>query len=153
MEQSLTLNLPSDIKVIIWDHWWTREEVQQHPDKLFIFGGNVLQDRVQTIPRVPSTTQAVIRGLPNTWAIPTKWTSATDYLAYFDGQRDLHDFKEFLHKVNFHLQFRLQMYKAIVLPKDGIGTGKAMLKEKAPKCWELLQEFLRPLYERAQQNV
>lgn len=151
MGQEITL--PEHIKVIIWNGFWTRQDAIDNPDKLFLFGGNVLQDIVQTTPRVPKSTQAVIRGLPNTWAIPTKWTSALDYLAYFDDQKDLEDFKELLHKVNFHLQFRLQMYKAIVLSKDGIGTGKAKLQEEAPKCWELLQTFLAPLYERAEKSV
>ena len=33
--------------------------------------------------------------------------------------------------------------KTIVFPSDGIGTGKAMLKEKAPLCWEYLCKRLK----------
>lgn len=148
------INLPEHIKVIIWNGFWTRQDAIDNPDKLFLFGGNVLQDHIQTTPRIPSKTQAVIRGLPNAYPINTKWTNGTQDTAYFDDEKDIHDFKENLHKAWFHMQFRLERYNTIVIPskKNGIGTGTAYLKEKAPKCWELLQEFLAPLYERAKES-
>lgn len=42
---------------------------------------------------------------------------------------------------------RIKIYidegKTIVFPQDGIGTGKAMLKEKAPLCWKYLCKRLK----------
>ena len=35
--------------------------------------------------------------------------------------------------------------KIIVIPADGIGTGKAVLQEKAPRCFEYLQSELQKL--------
>lgn len=35
--------------------------------------------------------------------------------------------------------------KTIVIPSAGIGTGKAKLKEKAPKCFEYLSNELNRL--------
>ena len=35
--------------------------------------------------------------------------------------------------------------KTIVIPSGGIGTGKAKLKEKAPKCFEYLSNKLNKL--------
>jgi len=41
------------------------------------------------------------------------------------------------------LKFKLYEGKTIVFPQDGLGTGKAMLKEKAPLCWEYLCKRLK----------
>ena len=33
----------------------------------------------------------------------------------------------------------------LVMPKDGIGTGRALLKQNAPKTWSYLQQAIRKL--------
>lgn len=148
------MQLPEHIKVEIWNGFWTRQDALNNPDKLFLFGGNVIQDFLQDNPLIPKSTQAVIRGLKNTIPIMTKWTSGTNEAAYF---RDVDDFEFQFYLANAEDTIRSSIVfdvdpKTIVLPKDGIGTGKAMLQQKALKCWELLQEFLKPLYERAEQS-
>ena len=147
------MELPQHIKVIIWDGHWSRQDVIDNPDKLFLFGGNFLQDTLQTYPTIPSKTQAVIRRLDNAFAINTKWTNGTADNAYL-RDIDFVDFKEYLRKVNLHLSYSWSIYNILVLPsrENGIGTGTAFLETKAPKCWKLLQEFLAPLYERANQE-
>lgn len=57
-------------KVEIYEGNWSREEVEQSTDKVFLFGDNT-DDRLNTH-YVPSSTQAVIRGLPNAVGIDTK---------------------------------------------------------------------------------
>lgn len=154
MGQEVTL--PEHVKVEIWDGFWTRQDAIDNPDKLFLFGGNVIQDFLQDNPLIPKSTQAVIRGLENTIPIMTKWTSGTNEAAYF---RDIDAFEFQFYLSNAEDIIRSSIVfdvdpKTIVLPskENGIGTGTAYLKEKAPKCWELLQEFLAPLYERAEQS-
>jgi len=70
------MQLPKHIKVEIWNGHWTRQDAIDNPDKLFLFGGNILQDHI-TKGRVSPSTQAVIRGLPNTLAVNTKLTNGT----------------------------------------------------------------------------
>lgn len=147
------MNLPQEIKVIIWDGHWSRQDAIDNPDKLFLFGGNFLQDTLQSVPRVPSKTQAVIRGLPNAEGINTKWTNGTDYTAYLNDI-DSEDYLKYLRRISDFIEWKSLDFKFLVLPskENGIGTGTAFLKTKSPKCWELLQEFLTPLYERANQE-
>ena len=147
------MQLPEHIKVVIWGGFWTRQDAKDNPDKLFLFGGNILQDYVQTRKYVPSKTQAVIRGLINTLAVNTKWSNGSLETAYFSDQ-DAAEFNQYLLKSMLNLEHKLREFSIIVLPsvENGIGTGTAYLKEKAPKCWELLQTFLKPLYERAEIN-
>ena len=56
-------------KVEIYKGFWTREEVAKQTDKVFLFGDN-FEDAESGY--VPSSTQAVIRGLPNAIGISTK---------------------------------------------------------------------------------
>jgi len=58
------------LKVEIFKGFWTREDVQNQPDTVFLFGDNT-HDRLIT-KHIPRITQAVIRGLPNTIGIDTK---------------------------------------------------------------------------------
>jgi hypothetical protein len=154
MGQEITL--PEHIKVIIWDGYWTRQDAKDNSDKLFLFGGNLLQDLLQGDPSIPSVTQAVIRGCPNAFPVYTKLTNGKLNGAYFND--DLYFlFKELLTVSASLIEVSLAQknrFSALILPsvENGIGTGTAYLKEKAPKCWELLQEFLAPLYERAEKS-
>jgi hypothetical protein len=149
------MQLPKHIKIIIWDGYWTRQDAIDNPDKLFLFGGNLIQDFIQKEPLIPKVTQAVIRKLPNAIPVCTKWTSGTNEAAYF-SDKDLEQFEGYLGVSynSFFCPIKYNGYDTIVLPskENGIGTGTAYLKEKAPKCWELLQEFLAPLYERAEKT-
>lgn len=149
------ITLPEHIKVEIWDGFWTRHDAINNPDKLFLFGGNVIQDFIQINPLIPNTTQAVIRGLPNTVPICTKWTSGTNDAAYFLN-KNLHEFESYLDCSYNAIECSIKDrgFSVIILPskENGIGTGTAYLQQKAPKCWELLQDFLAPLYERAEQK-
>lgn len=56
--------------------FWTREEVAKQIDKVFLFGDNT-NDRLNT-KYIPSSTQAVIRGLPNAIGIDTKKDRGTN---------------------------------------------------------------------------
>ena len=126
------------IKVISWPGgFWTREEAELNPDYIFLFGDNII-DYINVYQ--PQSTQAVIRGLPNALGIMTKKNRSTHETAYFNDD-DTESFQYWLNKTWDKLQEMLPNYRAIVLSED-IGTGKAKLQEKSPKCWALLQEFI-----------
>ena len=127
------------VHVEVFNGYWTREQVANQQDKIFLFGDNT-NDRVSTH-YVPSSTQAVIRGLPNAIGIDTKKNRGTGANSYFSDA----DFDQFKAHVDSALNAAKADGRIIVIPADGIGTGKAMLKEKAPKCFEYLQTELQKL--------
>ena len=133
--------------VEIYKGYWTRDEVAKQTDKVFLFGDNT-EDRTVTH-YVPSTTQAVIRGLSNAIGIDTKKDRGTSESSYFTDA----DFDTFKAQVDEAIQKAKNSGKTIVIPADGIGTGKAMLKEKAPKCFEYLQSELQKLHNTKQNTV
>jgi hypothetical protein len=116
--------------------FWTREQVAKQTDKVFLFGDNT-NDRLNT-KYIPSSTQAVIRELSNAIGIDTKKDRATNNSSYFTNA----DFNIFKQQVDEAIQKAKNSGKTIVIPADGIGTGKAMLKEKAPKLFGYLQQEL-----------
>lgn len=124
--------------VEIWKGFWTRKDVENNPDKVFLFGDN-FEDAETGY--VPSSTQAVIRGLPNAIGISTKNDRGTKESSYLTDA----DFNTFKQRVDEQIQKAKESGKTIVIPEDGIGTGKAQLKERAPKLFEFLQQELDKL--------
>ena len=79
--------------------------------------------------------------LPNAIGIDTKKTRYTDYEAYLSDN----DYDWFVKHVDEQIDIAINSGKTIVIPEGGIGTGKAKLKEKAPKCFEYLSNKLYDL--------
>jgi len=119
--------------------FWTREEVAKQTTKMFLFGDNT-HDRTVT-KHVPKSTQAVIRGLPNAIGIDTKKDRGWTAQSFFSDN----DYSVFVKHVDDVMQRVKASGKIIVLPADGIGTGKAKLKEKAPKLFDYLTMKLNEL--------
>lgn len=126
-------------KIEIFKGFWNRRQVASQEDKVFLFGDNT-NDRTVT-KHVPSMTQAVIRGLSNAIGIDTKKDRGTSASSYLTDN----DLKWFKNHVDTQIQLAKSSGKTIVMPADGIGTGKAMLKEKAPKLFQYLQNKLNSL--------
>ena len=129
-------------KVEIFEGYWTRKQVAAQTDKVFLFGDNT-NDRVNTH-YIPSATQAVIRELPNAIGIDTKKNRGTTESSYFTDA----DFDTFKIQVDNAIAQAKASGKTIVIPADGIGTGKAQLKERAPKLYKYLQDSLDNLKNR-----
>lgn len=119
--------------------FWTRDEVARDVDSVYVFGDN-FQDSANCY--VPSSTQAVIRCLPNSLGIPTKHDRYWNEYSFI-GVDDFLMFQRMLEIRIEQIKQHLEQGKTIVFPADGIGTGKAMLKEKAPMCWECLCKRLK----------
>jgi hypothetical protein len=127
------------IKVEIFNGFWTREEVAKQTDKVFLFGDNT-DDRLNTN-YIPSSTQAVIRGLPNAIGIDTKNDRDVRPYSYLEDD----DFPKFKQQVDEAIQKAKDSGKIIVIPSEGIGTGNDMLKKQAPKLFKYLQDELNNL--------
>ena len=126
-------------RVEIYQGYWTRKEVESQTDKVFLFGDNT-DDRVNTH-YIPTRTQAIIRGLPNAIGIDTKKNRGTSESSYFTDA----DFDIFKAQVDEAIQRAIDSGKTIVIPADGIGTGKAELEKRAPKLFAYLQQQLDEL--------
>jgi hypothetical protein len=126
-----SFKLKPQFNTVVQDHYYTIAEVLANPDKLYIFGDNVQG--------IGKKGQAIIRDCPNALGIPTK-----NYLGYkpdnyFDDELYNDNASFILTHIHLIMQsYKQNNYKAIVFPKDGIGTGLADLKNKAPKTWKYL---------------
>jgi len=76
------------------------------------------------------------------FGIVTKRNRGTSYGSYIYNS-DLDYFKTVVEASIDVLKSYQEEGKIITFPSDGIGTGKAMLKEKAPACWEYLCKRLK----------
>lgn len=119
-----------------WNGYWTRDDVEEHKDLLFIFGDNDIKKGTRG--------QAVIRGLPNTAGIPTQKNITRGNERFYTDD----EYKENRKKIKSAILLILkriqeEKYVGIVLPRDGIGTGLSQLYKKAPKTFEYLQYAIK----------
>lgn len=119
--------------------FWTRDQVARDVESVYVFGDNI-QDNARNF--VPNSTQAVIRFLPNSIGVVTKKNRFWDKDSFLSDS-DFDVFKNTLDAIIIILRSYQSEGKTITFPSDGIGTGKAMLKEKAPLCWEYLCKRLK----------
>lgn len=118
----------------------TRDMVQSETDTLFVFGDNVM--------RVGLGGQArEMRGEPNSVGIPTKWRPSMDPSAFFTDN-DYFDILDRLLEADKRIVEHLNAGGTVVWPEDGIGTGLAHLKERAPLIFQKI-DMMRYVYENA----
>ena len=120
-------------RIEIFNGHWTLDDVQDNPNKIFIYGDNDA--------RTGKGGQAIIRGLSNTMGIRTKKLPTTKKDAYYTDKELDQNKKKILEDVN-QIKFELMFGKTIVLSIGGYGTGLSKLKEKAPKTFEYLNKLL-----------
>ena len=132
-----TQPLPQNVE--IYKGNWTRADVAKQTDKVFLFGDNY-EDAKNG--HVPSITQAVIRGLPNAIGVPTKIDRGTVEESYMSD----YEYEDNIAAIDEAIDKALESGKTIVIPEAGIGTGKAMLREKAPRTYEHLRNRLNELW-------
>ena len=123
---------------IVYVHRWTRESVAADPRTLYIFGDNYL--------RWGSKGQAVIRGMPNAFGIPTKRAPSYLETAYFsDATYDSHVAMIDSAFRDVDQLIRSGAFDRLALPEDGLGTGLAELDKRAPRVLEYLNARLRDI--------
>lgn len=116
---------------IMYKKYITREFMRQHPDWLFVFGDN--------FERRGSGGQAKeMRGESNAVGIPTK-RKPLDTLESYLSDSDLEEWEHETIAPGDRLYEHLDNDGIVVWPEDGIGTGLAQLKEKAPKIYQYLK--------------
>ena len=112
---------------------FTEEIVKANPNKLFVFGDNML--------RYGKGGQAIIRDFPNTIGIATKRTPRTDASAYFsDADDEMDTMLQDIRKL--WLISRCNTFTHIVFPTKGLGTGRAHMKSKSPILYKMMKNKL-----------
>ena len=110
----------------------TRQDLQNNPQALFVFGDNMKRSGM-------GGQAKEMRGEPNAVGIPTKKSPAMTANAFF-SDADFDRAKVEIDKEFHRLEEHVRKGGVVVYPQDGIGTGRAKLKEKAPKIAEYLQK-------------
>lgn len=110
----------------------TRKDLQDNPQALFVFGDNMQR-------RGMGGQAKEMRGERNAVGIPTKKSPAMTANAFF-SDADFPKAQVEIDKEFDRLEAHVRAGGVVVYPKDGIGSGSAKLKEKAPKIAEYLQK-------------
>lgn len=114
---------------------YSTELCRQRPNDVFVFGDN--------LQGVGTGGQAIIRYEPNAYGIPTKKAPHMGPSAFFtDVELDLN-----VSAINLAI-IRIQdaqrrLGGVIILPTDGLGTGRAQLQTRAPRTWTYLEAAIQ----------
>lgn len=111
----------------------TRAMLKAEPKTLFVFGDNVLR-------RGYGGQAAEMRGMPNAVGIPTKWAPSMHEDAFF-ADRDFSRVFDLIWPKFQRLAHHLEKGGDVVWPEDGIGTGRAQLKTRAPAIMVLIDQL------------
>jgi hypothetical protein len=128
LELGITTTQPSTSVEIV--SRYTDTDVKANPNKIYVFGDNTQ--------RTGTGGQAQIRNNPNAMGIATKLAPSMDESAFMND-KDLVKNKAV---IDGDIAKIKATGKAIVMPKDGLGTGLAKLKEKAPQTYAYLKQRL-----------
>lgn len=111
----------------------TRDMVKNNPDKIFLFGDNLLCKGY-------GGQAKEMRGEHNAIGIPTKKKpSMTDDSFFTDDELELNII------VIDNAIDEIPDNSIVIVPKAGLGTGRAKLKEKAPQTYQYLMNRLKEL--------
>ena len=116
---------------------YTDADVKANPNKLYIFGDNTQ--------RKGTGGQAIIRNNRNARGIATKFLPTMNEDAFFNDKtfgENKSDIDSDIEDIQIYLENHPNTI-AIVFPKDGLGTGLAKLKEKAPQTYAYLKQRLQ----------
>ena len=115
--------------------WITRAFVSEHRDCIFLFGDNVAR-------RGLGGQAAAMRGEPNVVRIPTKKLPSNSETAFFTDA-EFEQNKAAIDKAFERLAVICSTTgQVIVIPANGIGTGRAQLESRAPLTFAYLQKRL-----------
>ncbi|MBK7510715.1 MAG: hypothetical protein IPI76_00365 [Chloracidobacterium sp.] len=118
--------------------WITRALVREHRDYIFLFGDNLARQGF-------GGQAAAMRGEPNVVGIPTKKLPSNNENAFFTDA----EFEQNKAAIDQAFERLSVIYLAtdqiIVIPANGIGTGRAQLDNRAPLTFAYLQKRLGDL--------
>ncbi|MBP9936134.1 MAG: hypothetical protein KBF52_10185 [Pyrinomonadaceae bacterium] len=118
--------------------WITRALVREHRDRIFLFGDSLAWQGF-------GGQAAAMRGEPNVIGIPTKKLPSNSENAFF-MDAEFEQNKAAIDQAFERLSvICLATDQVIVIPANGIGTGRAQLQSRAPLTFAYLQKRLEDL--------
>lgn len=121
--------------------WITRSFIREHRDHIFLFGDNLAQ-------RGFGGQAAQMRGEPNAVGIPTKKLPSNHEGSFFTD-REFEQNKAAIDRAFDRLRLiSSTIEQIVVIPKDGLGTGRARLQTEAQRTFAYLQRRLKELSSR-----
>ena len=126
------------MNIEIQDEWYTVEQCRQNPNKLFVYGDNMI--------RLGKGGQAIIRDEPNAHGIATKRLPSSNTDSFFSDKTDeayviLNDVLDLLSLS----RTEYENFDTIVLPAAGLGTGLSEMPKRSPKLFKWLHETISVL--------
>jgi hypothetical protein len=121
---------------VIYQKFIRRQDLRDNPDHVYVFG-----DNVRRIGRGPRAGQAhEMRGEPNAIGVATKWEPSNRPNAFFS---DTVICKKQVDHDLVAVQQALDRGKTVVVPEDGIGTGRARLPVVAPRLNAFINNWFK----------
>lgn len=120
---------------ILYMKWITRSLIRNNPDKIFLYGDNLLE-------RGMGGQAKECRGEPNTIGIPTKRAPGhkdSDFFTDEDYTTNVRHIENCFNKI--------PPDSIVVLPEAGLGTGLAQLDRRAPKTFAYILSKIEELKE------
>ena len=117
--------------------WYTKELLNKHPDYLFVFGDNAVRKGTGGQARA-------CRDQPNTVGIITKRAPSYEAKDFF-YEKDFEEWKKLSAPDFKKVRYALAYNGTVVWPEDGVGTGRANLKENAPSILAYIEEFYKEI--------
>ena len=118
---------------IIFQGEITREIVRRNKNKIYLFGYNLEREGY-------GGQAAAMRGELNAIGIPTKKKPDMNESSFFTDD-EFEDNKDAIDAA----VARIPKDATVIIPMAGLGTGRAQLKERAPKTFEYLNKKIRDL--------
>ena len=118
---------------IIFQGEITREIVRRNKNKIYLFGDNLEREGY-------GGQAAAMRGELNAIGIPTKKKPDMNESSFFTDD-EFEDNKDAIDAA----VARIPKDATVIIPMAGLGTGRAQLKERAPKTFEYLNKKIRDL--------
>lgn len=131
MEHKMIRHPPTELIIGII----TREYAREHPDYLFIFGDNDMRTGLGGLAKE-------LRGEPNAIGIRVKKKPALTPDSFYTDDEYIDNIRKIDQDFQNLRANWFNHYTKIIGPINGIGTGLAKLKVKAPETWDHLLKQL-----------
>ena len=133
--------------LIIQTDWFTRADIQANPDKLYAWGDNLARYGGANNPK--SGQAFACRGEPNSVGIPTKRRPSMDDSAFLTDTDLNGPVRDEIDAAFARLRKHLADGHDVVWPADGVGSGRAQLKQRAPQIWDYIEYHFATLKKEA----
>ena len=121
---------------ISYQKFITEQNLKENQNSLYIFGDNKARKGY-------GGQAKVMRGKRNSFGIITKLKPTNDADAFLRDSCPEHlEMVKYDFDLLYGCLYESLDYERLVIPKDGIGTGRARLKENAPKILEYINKML-----------